>query len=137
MPDPRYAASKEVAKANRAFYRAFEQLDIAAMTALWLDDDSIRCVHPGCDLLVGRERVLGSWLAIFGSTDAIRFELADLSIEITGECAWATNVERIRTTLRGAEHVSEAIATNLYVLRDAQWRLALHHASPIARRFPA
>jgi hypothetical protein len=28
----------------------------------------------------------------------------------------------------------KAVCTNLYLLREGQWRLVLHHASPLARR---
>lgn len=129
-----YDSSKEAARANREFYRAFERLDLEAMRAAWLDDDTIQCVHPAGERLVGRERVLGSWKAIFQSTDKIRFELADLTIEIVGEFAWASAIERIRPG-DASEPVSEAVATNLFVRRDNAWKLVLHHASPIARRF--
>jgi|SRR5690349_12039528 len=134
MQDAPYNAAKEAARANREFYRAFERLDLAAMRAVWLDDDSIQCVHPASERLVGRERVLGSWAAIFKATDAIHFELEDLSIEIVGDFAWASAIERIRPGT-ASEPVSEAVATNLFVRRGGEWKLLLHHASPIARRF--
>ncbi len=129
-----YNSAKEAARANREFYRAFERLDFEAMRALWLDDDSIQCVHPASERLVGRERVHGSWAAIFKATDAIHFELQDLSIEVVGDFAWASAIERIRPG-NASEPISEAVATNLFVRRDNVWKLILHHASPIARRF--
>ena len=134
MQDAPYDSAKAAARANREFYRAFERLDLAAMRAVWLDDDSIQCVHPASERLVGRERVLGSWAAIFKATDAIHFELQDLSIEIVGEFAWASAIERIRPG-NASEPISEAVATNLFVRRGGEWKLLLHHASPIARRF--
>jgi ketosteroid isomerase-like protein len=134
MDDAPYNSAKEAARANREFYRAFERLDFEAMRAVWLDDDSIQCVHPASERLVGRERVLGSWAAIFKATDAIHFELADLSIEIFGDFAWASAIERIRAGNTG-DPISEAVATNLFVRRESGWKLVLHHASPIARRF--
>ena len=36
MSQSDYAASKELARANREFYRAFEAFDSEAMRALWL-----------------------------------------------------------------------------------------------------
>ncbi len=134
MEDARYNDAKDAARANREFYRAFERLDYEAMRAVWLDDDSIQCVHPASERLVGRERVHGSWAAIFKATQAIRFELEDLTIEIVGDFAWASAIERIRPNAE-AEPISEAVATNLFVRRSDGWKLLLHHASPIARRF--
>jgi ketosteroid isomerase-like protein len=135
MDAPDYVPSKAAARANRAFYKAFEKLDLDAMRAAWLDDPMIKCIHPGGEVLTGPERVLASWAAIFQNTAKIRFEIADLSIEILGDMAWATSVERIRSsTDEGLVH-SEAAATNLFVKRGEEWKLVLHHASPIARHF--
>ena len=135
MSAPDYITSKAVARANASFYRAFRELDLAAMRKLWLDDPSVKCVHPGGEVLIGTERVLASWEAIFSHTQSIEFEIADLAIEVYGEVAWVTDVERIQTPAQEGWHVSEAAATNLYVLRGEEWRIVLHHASLIARRF--
>jgi ketosteroid isomerase-like protein len=137
--DPHYQPRKELARANRGFYQCFEKLDLAAMGALWLDEAGegakVRCVHPGSEVLVGRERVMAAWAAIFANTKHIRFDLEDLAIELVGEVGWVTNIERIRSRNDEGEVTSEAAATNLFVLRDGMWRMVLHHASPIARRF--
>jgi len=132
-----YDAWKEVARADRAFYRCFERLDIAAMEALWLRDDRVRCIHPGGEVLLGYEQVMASWRAILGGNASLRFELVDPSIEVVGDLAWASHVERISSGDEEPEHasVSEAAATNVYQLRDGEWKMVVHHASPIARRF--
>lgn len=135
MGDPDYDARKGVARANRAFYAALEALDIGAMANVWADDDSIQCVHPGGELLAGRTKVLGSWGVIFDSTDAIRFELSDVQVQVRGHTAWVTLVERIFTEFEGEELEAAATATNLFVREGDDWRLVLHHASPLQRRF--
>ncbi len=139
MVDPHYQPRKDLARANRAFYQCFEKLDLAAMDALWLNDPAdpakVRCVHPGSEVLVGRERVMAAWIAIFSSTKHIRFDLEDLALELVGDVGWVTNIERIHSQTDEGEVTSEAAATNLFVLRGGVWRMVLHHASPIARRF--
>ena len=134
MNDPAYGARKEVARVHRAFYDAIEALDIDAMERVWLDDERVQCVHPGWELLIGRARVLEAWRAIFANTSEIHFELADLGIEIHGEIAGATCVERIRSSAGDETLEAAAVATNLFLLREGTWRLMLHHASPILRR---
>jgi uncharacterized protein (TIGR02246 family) len=129
-----YVTTKELARANRAFYQAFEALDIEAMARVWLDDPAARCVHPGASMIHGYERVLATWKAIFEATEAIRFELVDMEMELYGEVASVHLVERITSTNDGTEQVGETVATNLFVRRDGAWRLVLHHASPLARR---
>jgi ketosteroid isomerase-like protein len=134
MSDPQYLARKEAARANRAFYQAFTSLDLEAMRAVWLDDPGVKCIHPGGEVLVGLPRVLASWEAIFRNTPSIRFELADLDVAIVGGLAWASATERIQQgPLDGP--AAEAAVTNLFVLHEGRWRMILHHASPIARRF--
>jgi ketosteroid isomerase-like protein len=135
MGDPDYLPRKELARANRAFYQSFERLDLEAMRALWLDDPMVRCIHPGGEVLVGRERVIASWGAIFANTERIRFDIEDLAIELAGDMGWVTSVERIKTKTDEGPLTSEAAVTNLFVRRDGEWRMVLHHASPIARRF--
>lgn len=133
-----YSLGKQAVRANRAFYDAFQALDLGAMGRAWLDrgpqGPPLRCVHPGSAAIVGRERVLDSWRVIFGATDAIRFELADLAVEVHGEVACVTCVERIVATAGGLEQHGEAVATNLFVRDGGQWRMVLHHASPVVRQ---
>ena len=131
--DDAYRAIKGAAAANRAFYAAFEAFDLEAMERLWSKDDRVKCVHPGWELLMGHAAVMASWRAIFQNTDAIRFELVDLSVELLGEVAWVTNVEQIRVGPQG-EGQAAALATNLFELDAGEWRMVLHHASPLSPR---
>jgi ketosteroid isomerase-like protein len=130
-----YVAQKEVARANRSFYAAFEKLDLAAMIAVWseapADDAHIHCIHPGWEIVAGRERVLRSWELIFRNTASIAFDVADVAIDVRGDVALVTNVENIRTDARGQQFDSIAAATNVFVRRDGGWRMIVHHASPI------
>jgi ketosteroid isomerase-like protein len=140
MSPETYLRRKDVARANRDFYQALEQLDIERMRALWLDDPTVKCVHPGGELIVGAERIMESWRLIFENTKNLRFEVMDLQLEVVGDMAWANHVEllHVQRTSGGPEQVvllSESAATNLFVRRDEGWKMVLHHASPIARRF--
>ena len=37
----------DLLRANRAFYEAFNERDIAAMDELWAHHTPVACVHPG------------------------------------------------------------------------------------------
>lgn len=126
---------KRAARANRAFYEALEQFDLARMRTIWLDDPGIKCVHPGGELIVGQDRVMESWRLIFGNSQGVRFEVVDLQLEVLGDMAWTNNIERFHIDVEQGVVISEAAATNLFVRRDESWKMVLHHASPIARRF--
>lgn len=134
-----YEDEKRVARSNRAFYQAFEALDLARMKAVWSQRPEIQCVHPGGEALIGPALVHGSWATIFAHTESIRFELVDLNIQVLGELAWVSNIERIRVPrepgVPSGGLLSEAQATNLFRREAESWLMVLHHASPIARRF--
>jgi len=136
-PAADFSASRELLRANQAFYRAFERLDLDAMREIWLDDDCIQCVHPASEILCGRGAVLGSWRRIFESTHSIHFELRELKATIAPPLGWVVGIERIRSSIGGAAQASEAASTNLYLRRADAWRMVLHHASPITRQIGA
>ena len=135
MSQSDYAATKALARANRAFYEAFEAADAAAMRALWVDDASATCIHPGGELLVGAERVQSSWEAIFRGGQRVRFALEDIELHLRGEVGWVHLYERLSEEGVDPSDSPALAATNLFVLREGVWRMQLHHASPVARRF--
>src|SRR5690349_18059853 len=48
---------EELLAANAAFYAAFNAKDAAAMDAVWSSRTDASCIHPGWNLLSGREAV--------------------------------------------------------------------------------
>ncbi len=127
-----YEHSKSVARANREFYRAIECLDLDAMRTVWSGEARAKCIHPGWELIAGPESILASWEAIFANTDSIRFDITDLEIEVLGDLAWVSNVEKIHSVVGAETYVAEAVATNLFSRASGEWKLILHHASPVS-----
>lgn len=120
----------EVRAANEAFYAAFRARDLAAMDALWARRAPTRCVHPGWDVLRGRVPVIQSWRRILANPDAPAIEGTDVDVAILGDVAVVTCREGERGQPTGL------IATNLFVREDGAWRIAHHHASPLAQPRP-
>jgi len=120
-----------VLEANRRFYAAFESLDLAQMDEVWLHEDWAQCVHPGWELLVGWDEIRESWERIFGNTKRAKIGLGSLWARVEGDTAWVACTERVMSAF--AEGFEEALvqATNIFVQREGQWRLAAHHASPL------
>jgi ketosteroid isomerase-like protein len=118
----------EVLRANAAFYRAFANKDADAMERAWAEQRPVACVHPGWGALSGRETVVRSWRAILtgGGAPPIRCEAA--TAHLWGEVALVLCTERIP----GAS----LAATNIFVREDGAWKLAHHHASPVAQPQP-
>ena len=55
---------EEVLRANESFYAAFASRDLGAMDSLWARESPVACLHPGWNLLSGRDEVMRSWRGI-------------------------------------------------------------------------
>ncbi len=117
-----------VLDANSAFYRSFARRDLAALEAAWARGPAVACIHPGWDVLRGREAVMASWRSILeGDPSAIA--CAEASAEVRGDVAWVT----CREIIPGAPPLA---ATNVFVREDGAWRLVLHHGGMVAQERP-
>ena len=114
----------EVLEANQAFYRAFAARDVPAMESLWAQRAPVACVHPGWDVLDGREEVLRSFRAILESPAAPDVRCTMAQAHLLGEAAFVTCHELVQ----GAR----LVATNTFVREDGAWRLVHHQASQLA-----
>lgn len=131
--DPR---GQGLVAANAAFYAAFEKLDLAAMREVWLEDASIMCIHPGWPLCRGSDEVDESWRRIFENTPYIEFGIRVIDHGIDGQHGWAVCEESILQSTPNGLSRSIVLSTNLFVELDGQWRMILHHGSPVARPVP-
>lgn len=115
--------------AEAAFYEAFERADLAAMMVVWAEGEDVVCVHPSGPRLTGFEAVRESWMQIFAAN-------VKLSVRVTDSCRLDGPSVSVRSvveaiTAPGTEGTPQFVnATNVYVLTDAGWRIAVHHASP-------
>ena len=121
-----------VLKANDAFYRAFESLDLARMEGVWLHAASITCVHPGWRLLLGWGPVMASWQSIFANTVTMGFRITDVHVEVVGDLAWIVCTENLEATHRSETVSAQLLATNIFERRDGRWWLVHHHAAPVS-----
>jgi hypothetical protein len=112
-----------------AFYEAFVQLDLALMSAVWLDGGNSVCIHPGGPLLQGKDSVLRSWAEIFSGAVPPSVEHRLVHHFASDGLVVHLVEERIRSRNAPAGQVNLVIATNVYVKTDSAWYLAEHHAS--------
>jgi len=124
MTDRVRGVARDVLAANQAFYKAFAGRDMAGMEALWATGVPVACIHPGWNVLRGRDLVIASWRSILGSDNAPDVMCGNASAHILGESAFVICEEQV------AEEV--LIATNVFVRERGGWKLAHHQAAPIA-----
>ena len=116
----------ELLAANEAFYAAFDHRDASLMDDLWAAEAEVICIHPGWDLLVGREQVMKSWRAILDNPAAPRVRCRRAQARVCGQAAMVVCIEEIDG--------SELIATNVFTREADAWKLVHHQAGPVARR---
>ena len=106
--------------ANDAFYLAFQNSDIGAMTNLWANRDDISCIHPGWNHLFGRDLVLASWEEILSSNNTPNFEVRGASVNIYKNTAIVICYEVFEKIC--------LVATNTFITENNEWRI-IHHQS--------
>jgi ketosteroid isomerase-like protein len=127
VSDPEQA----VLEANRRFYETFAALDLEKMSAVWLQEDWVECVHPGWELLLGWAEVLESWVRIFSSTRRMQVEISSQVVRVEGAVAWVACTEHVTSLFDAGFDHALIQATNVFVLREGGWKMVAHHASPL------
>lgn len=121
---------RRVEAVNQAFYDAYRDRDIEAMSRVWLPSPHARCVHPSWELVVGWTDIRESWAELFRSLEHADFQLEDVHIEVAGRIAWVNQLAYATLHTDEGEVISAAsIATNLFEVSEGEWRMILHHSS--------
>ena len=115
--------------AEAAFYDAFERGDLAAMMVVWAEGEDVVCVHPSGPRLTGFEAVRESWMQIFAANMKLSVRVVD-GRRLDGPSVAVRSVVESITAPGATDSPQLGNATNVYVLTDAGWRIAMHHASP-------
>lgn len=116
------AENEAVLFANEAFYRAFADGDLAAMDAVWASAAPVACIHPGWNLLDGREAVMASWRAILDNPKRPDISSVGGAVKVYGDTAVVTCYETV-----GGGYL---VATNIFIREAGAWKLVHHQAGP-------
>lgn len=127
MPAERNPATVEVLAANEAFYAAFSQGDVPRMSSLWASHAPVSCLHPGMQVLHGREAVLRSWQSILRVRPELPLRCLAARVQLVGNVALVTCYEAAGD---GPGHLA---ATNVFLQESGEWKLVLHQAGPLQR----
>lgn len=113
-----------VLAANDAFYRAFNQKDVDAMDAVWASSAGVTCIHPGWNVLQGREAIIDSWRNILSNPSQPRIVTGGATVAFAGGVA----VVICRELVGGAP----LAATNVFVQERGVWKLLHHHSGAVS-----
>lgn len=113
-----------VLEANEAFYASFNKKDTEAMDAAWASREDCTCIHPGWNVLRGRQQVIDSWNAILGNPNQPRIVVGGAEVTLIGD----TGVVICRELVAGAP----LAATNVFVREAGGWKLVHHQSGPVS-----
>ncbi|MCX7367089.1 MAG: nuclear transport factor 2 family protein [Alphaproteobacteria bacterium] len=112
-----------VLAANRAFYRAFNDRDAAAMDLLWAPTGAMVCLHPGQAPLHERAEIMESWRAILRHPQSPR-------VRCTNE--WLIGRSGLALVIcREVLAEVQLMATNSFVRLADGWHMVGHHSGPV------
>jgi len=117
-------------EAQDAFYEALQRADLGKMMAVWAEDESIVCIHPGGPRHAGIADVRESWRRIFSRGPELKFELRAQQT-LPGRAFCVHNLQEHIKHVDGSFSPTVVIATNVFVLTEHGWRMILHHGSPM------
>jgi ketosteroid isomerase-like protein len=107
------------------FYEALQTADLERLMALWINDELVRCIHPGGPLLVGATAIRASFAQLF-ERGPIQVQVVDVQRLATEQLC----IHQVRERVVAGTRTAWVQATNAYLKTEQGWRLVLHHASP-------
>ena len=116
---------------NKKFYKAFNARDLDAMKSVWSSRENVICVHPGWDPLNGFEPIMESWQGIFKNSGNMDIQVSDVTVTASEDLAWVSCVEKLYTIATNGVLASKVFSTNLFQLNEGNWKMIMHHASPM------
>jgi ketosteroid isomerase-like protein len=116
--------NEAILAANEEFYACFNRKEGDAMDAAWSQREDVSCIHPGWNVLLGREAVVDSWRAILANPNQPRIVVGGAEVTLAGDCG----VVICRELVAG----SPLAATNVFVREDGGWKLLHHQSGPVS-----
>ena len=120
-----------VLESNQRFYDAFNKNDLDLMIRAWLNDPIAQCIHPGWDVLTGFKPIIESWRRIFSAAQDLEIKLSHVEVIVSEDLAWIACQENLFSISTSGVQLSKVHATNLFKQINDEWKMVLHHASPV------
>ncbi len=122
---------EDVRKVSKQFYNALTDMSLGVagkMDGIWSHDESVTAMHPIDGRDVGWKAVKNSFDQVAGLATGGKVELKDQLIRVVGDVAYEIGTETGGFKLAGNDVKIGQRVTNIYHLKDGQWKIIHHHA---------
>ncbi|MCU9847445.1 nuclear transport factor 2 family protein [Defluviimonas sp. WL0024] len=124
------SSESDVRAASERFYAALNAMangDNGPMADVWSASEGATAQHPIGGRNLGRADVVASFGAVAKAATGGEVALLDQKIELGGDMAVETGVEKGRVTLAGHAAEIEHRVTNVYRREGGVWKIVHHH----------
>ena len=118
--------------AEAAFYAAFASLNLQAMKSVWAEGADCLCIHPASMPIAGYVAIMASWADILVGNQSVELQCEPIS-RLHGPDSMVSTVYEHFKPAGVTAALAPVLATNVYRLLGGQWKLVVHHASPVVR----
>ena len=117
--------------ANEAFYIAFANRDLDAMSEVWTKAAAITCIHPGWLVLTDREEVMASWEAILAGPGSPGIFCEKAVAHVFGDTAYAFCNFHFEGDIKRLAETFVTGGRNTFILhrQNGVWKVIHYHES--------
>jgi Domain of unknown function (DUF4440) len=119
--------SDDLDTATREFQRCIEQRNQVAAADVLDQDYALVLVQPA-RVVLPRE----VWLATLPGYIVHSYDVQERVVDIDGDCAAVLHRADMRATVNGAERSGLFSVSDIWRLRDGQWRIWRRHSTPLS-----
>jgi hypothetical protein len=119
--------SDDLDTATREFQRCIEQRNQVAAADVLDQDYALVLVQPA-RVVVPRK----VWLATLPGYIVHSYDVQERVVDIDGDCAAVLHRADMRATVNGAQRCGLFSVSDIWRLRDGQWRIWRRHSTPLS-----
>jgi ketosteroid isomerase-like protein len=109
------------------FVRCINERDAAAAADVLAEDYALVVVQPA-PALMPRER----WLEVLPDYVVHSYDVQERRLDVDGDCAVMVHRADMRATVLGQDRSGVFVISDVWRLRDGQWRVGRRHSTPLS-----
>jgi ketosteroid isomerase-like protein len=122
---------EEVARASDAFYDAFSNKDMPAMSQVWAEGEDVSAIHPTSpDIFLGHDEVMASWKQTFTDIEGVYIRPYLAVIRASGRMAWVVDDSEFHVSISGTDslmHLHNVLSTQVFEKENDKWMMMHYH----------